>query len=495
MASKIMWRKIQLKTRLFAILTGLVLISFIGGTVMVWYTYRIERLLSNVIDKHLAAFESAEALETALVNQKGFVSYYLMDHNPDWLRQLGEYRQIFKERLLEAKQNSDESSQNEILARIEHEYNQYIASKDRVIDFYKASRTAEGATLHVKVRSSFFTILDLCNKYKSLHKQQILKTREVSHTHALQLRIIAALAAGASALLALGLAIFLFNQILDPVHRLAMEAERHPGKKRTENDISALHRSVRGLLEDVDTTRHELEKSREHLLQSEKLALVGKLAAGMAHSIRNPFTSVKMRLFSLSRAMELTETQREDLSVISEEIRHIDTIVQNFLEFSRPPRLQIQRISPSIVVNQALQLLVHRLKSYAVEVTVKRQELLPEILIDPEQLKEVFVNLIVNACEAMEHGGEIVITENVTTVSGLGKSAIIEVIDNGPGIPETLRDKVFQPFFTTKDEGTGLGLAIAARIIEEHQGRIEVVSPKDRGTTFSMVLPLEDRVS
>lgn len=461
---------------------------------MIWYTYRIEGLLSNIILKHMAAFEAAEALENALVNQKGFVSYYFMDQNPDWLRQLGEYRQIFKERLQAAKQISEGTFQRETLDRVEREYTLYIRAKDDVIDLYNLGQTMEGTALHQKVRDSFFKILALCNDYKGIHKKQIIEARENSRIRAHQLRIIAVAGLGISVLLALGLTLFLIKQILGPVHRLTMEVERHPNQNRKENEISALHRGVRGLLEDVDTTRQELEKSREHLLQSEKLALVGKLAAGMAHSIRNPFTSVKMRLFSLSRAMELTETQREDLSVISEEIRHIDTIVQNFLEFSRPPRLQIQRTSPSIVVDQALQLLVHRLKSYAVEVSVKREAPLPDILIDPEQLKEVFVNLIVNACEAMEHGGEILITENLTDVPGLGKSAIIRVIDNGPGIAESILEKVLQPFFTTKEEGTGLGLSIAARIIEEHQGRIEVVSPKGQGTTFIITLPIEDTV-
>ena len=106
----------------------------------------------------------------------------------------------------------------------------------------------------------------------------------------------------------------------------------------------------------MDTTRIELEQSREHLLQSEKLAQIGKLAAGVAHSIRNPLTSVKMRLFSLERTLSLSAAQKEDFDVISEEIRHIDTIVGNFLEFSRPPKLKIQKASPSEVVDMAVQL-------------------------------------------------------------------------------------------------------------------------------------------
>ena len=122
--------------------------------------------------------------------------------------------------------------------------------------------------------------------------------------------------------------------------------------KKSGDEVKAISRSVHDLIEAAGQTNIELERSREHLLQAEKMAMVGRLAAGMAHSIRNPFTSIKMRLFSLSRSLKLNDTQKEDFEVISEEIRHVDTIVQNFLEFSRPPKLKMQRISPSAVIDQ-----------------------------------------------------------------------------------------------------------------------------------------------
>jgi signal transduction histidine kinase len=196
-----------------------------------------------------------------------------------------------------------------------------------------------------------------------------------------------------------------------------------------------------------------------------------------------------MRLFSLNRTLGLSDAQEDDFQVISEEIRHIDTIVQNFLEFSRPPKLKMQMVSPSEVVDLAIQLLQHRLSSYDVDVHVERKTRLPEILVDPEQLKEVFVNLVVNACEAMRGGGSIVIREEVDFVEPLGRVIVIRVSDDGPGIPESIQDKVFQPFFTTKEEGTGLGLSIVTRIVEEHGGQISVTSKEGEGTTFIITLP------
>jgi signal transduction histidine kinase len=243
----------------------------------------------------------------------------------------------------------------------------------------------------------------------------------------------------------------------------------------------------------VDHTQSELEKSRETLLQAEKMALVGKLAAGMAHSIRNPLTSVKMRLFSLNRTLDLSVTQKDDFQVISEEIRHIDTIVQNFLEFSRPPKLKIQTVSPSDAVDLAIQLLQHRLKSYDVAIRLIRKRPLTKIQADPEQLKEVLVNLVVNACEAMEGGGFIIIQEEESFVEPLGRIVIIRLTDNGPGVPESIREKIFQPFFTTKEEGTGLGLSIAARIVEEHGGWLDLTSTPGEGATFVITLPAGEK--
>jgi signal transduction histidine kinase len=246
------------------------------------------------------------------------------------------------------------------------------------------------------------------------------------------------------------------------------------------------------LIRNADNIQLELEKSREHLVQAEKLALVGKLAAGMAHSIRNPFTSVKMRLFSLNRALKLTNDQQEDFEVISQEIRHIDTIVQNFLEFSRPPKLSMQLISPSTIVDTTLRLLAHRLKSYTVSVRVERKSTLPKVVADPEQIKEVLVNLMINACEAMIEGGSIIIHEEENGQSP-AKQVRLRIADTGPGIPEAEREKIFQPFYTTKDDGTGLGLSIAKRIMDEHAGTLSISSTVGGGACFVMTLPITEK--
>ena len=227
-------------------------------------------------------------------------------------------------------------------------------------------------------------------------------------------------------------------------------------------------------------------------MQSEKMALVGKLAAGTAHSIRNPLTSVKMRLFSLSRSCSFTDDQLEDFNVISEEIKQINKILENFLEFARPPRLKTKMKSPSEVVDSALNLLKQRLKSYQVSTTLVRKKILAETLIDPEQLKEVLVNIVINACEAMDGGGIIAIHENEQYVEPRKKVDVITITDNGPGIPQGVKEEVFNPFFTTKEHGTGLGLNIAFNIISQHGGWLTVKSREGEGASFIITLPVKD---
>jgi len=487
-----MRKSLSLRGLIYLILTALVLVTLIGALVTVWYTYRMEGLLNNILDRNVAAFQEAEALENALVNQKGFVSYYFLDGNPDWLRELGEYRQIFKERLKRVRSLAETERQKEAVERIEAEYEFYTTGKDEVIARYRAGERETGARLHSEVRTFFFKTLQLCEQYKDLHKQRIEYAMAKSHAKARKLRIIVGIAMLVVILLSLLLIFVLVSQILGPVRRMALEGDIEGGPRKSGDEVKALSRTLRGLREDVEHTHSELEKSREHLLQAEKMALVGKLAAGVAHTIRNPLTSVKMRLFSLGRTLDLAAPQKEDFEVISEEIGHIDTIVQNFLEFSRPPKLKMQKVSPSEVVDLVIRLLEHRLKSYDVDIETIRKETLPEIEVDPEQLKEVLVNLIINACEAMDRGGSIVIHEEESFLEPLGRVIMIRLTDNGPGISESIKEKVFEPFFTTKEEGSGLGLSIASRIVVEHGGRLDLTSKEGEETTFTITLPVRE---
>jgi len=484
------WR--SLRGRIFIVLAALALITVAGGVVMIWYTFQMEVLFAQSIGKEMAAAMQVEALLQALIKHRGFVSYYFMDGNVQWLAGLEEQRGVFQEHLESAKRLASAPEDEDALQRIEAKYDQYIASKDRVIDLYRSGERREGRVLHEESRAYFDELLALCEAYETMRVQRLYGTQQKSREEARGMRTVAATVVLMSVALSAVLALVLLRQVFGPIRRLVEEAERFGGPEKSEDEVQALGQGVRGLIEDADQTHEELEKSRTRLLQTEKMATVGRLAAGVAHSIRNPLTSIKMRLFSLERSLDLAPNEKEDLEVISEETRHLDTIIQNFLEYARPSKLKMQKISPSELIDTNLQLLRHRFKSYGVRLELVRTEPLPEVLADPDQLKEVFVNILINACEAVGEGGAISIEEGEETQAPLGPVAVIRIRDSGPGIPEELQEKVFEPFFSTKEEGTGLGLSIAVRVIEQHGGQLTVKSEEGQGTTFVITLPCRE---
>jgi signal transduction histidine kinase len=484
-----MGKRFSLRGRIFLLLAALILTTLGGGLVTLWHTGATNALLTSLIDQNVASFQAAEELETSLLMQKGYATYYFLDGNPDWLQQLNRYHRSFRVWLEKARKLAYTKPMMEIINQIDSQYRLYRESRDRVVNLYQEGKREEGAKLHSEVRQKFKDLLGLCERYMQMHEVAISRIRLESQSRARFINTLALVVMPGVAILGLLLAYILIKQILEPIRLLAQEAGPSPGDFSQSNEVTALSRRVHSLMENVDQTQSELERSQEHLAQAEKWALVGKLAAGAAHSIRNPLTSVKMRLWSMNRSPDLTVPQKEDLEAISEEIRHVDSIVTNFLQFSRPQKLKQEMISPSEVVDQALKLMQNRLQLYAVEVKLERQTRLPEIMADPEQLREALVNLMVNACEAMVGGGALTIREEEGEDKHLGRVAILKVMDTGPGIPEAIQHQVLQPFFSTKEEGTGLGLSIANRIVKDHGGALDLDSQEGRGATFIITLP------
>lgn len=487
---------LTLRSRLFALLLALVAVNCAGALVTIWTTSRTLELSEAVVKRDVQALLAAEKLGSALVMQKGYVTYFYLTGDEQWLARLREHQMAFHHWLGVARERTRMEDGRRILEEIGKAYANFESSRDQVIQLYREGRKDEGAREHWTVRDQFHSIYGLTEKFKNLHEAHIERTQEMYARTARNLTTLAWVALPVALLVGISLAVVLWGQILEPIRRLALLQEKGKGADPAEDvrdEVKALSRRMHSLLEDVDRAHEELEESREHLMQSEKLAMVGKLAASVAHSIRNPLTSVKMRLFSLERSLNLAPTQREDFEVIAEEIGHIDTIVANFLEFSRPPKLKMQPLSLSDVVDMTLQLLKHRLESYGVRVELDRKGRLPKALLDPDQMKEVLVNLILNACEAMGEGGHIRIVEESGMMGDQGFVVLVRIKDSGPGIPEEIKDRIFEPFFSTKEEGSGLGLAIARRILQDHKGWIHVHSKPGQGTTFVVGLPCEER--
>jgi signal transduction histidine kinase len=241
-----------------------------------------------------------------------------------------------------------------------------------------------------------------------------------------------------------------------------------------------------------DLTRVEQLEERERL--RDRLAALGEMAAAIAHEVKNPLAGIEVMAGLLKRRLPDRADAQALLNDIINEAKMANAIVLEVLEFVRPIRLQVEPVELARVVEDAVQMAESLVARGSVDVVSKLPTDLPAIEADVHQLRQLFTNLVTNAFEAL--GGEGRVTVTAAQVApddeALGRRAIaITVADDGPGIPEDVRDRIFSPFFTTKPRGSGLGLAIVRKIIDAHEGRIDLEVGPERGTTFHVVLPVE----
>ncbi|MBW2038832.1 MAG: HAMP domain-containing protein [Deltaproteobacteria bacterium] len=293
--------------------------------------------------------------------------------------------------------------------------------------------------------------------------------------------------------------LFIQRAVYRPVKELAKGTTRvaagdfdHTIPSRSEDEIGQLAESFNKMTQRLKAVQYQL-------LQSEKLASIGKLAATIAHEINNPLNGILTYTKLIER--KLTEGAFKEgeipkflsyLTIMERETERCSSIVRNLLDFARQREPSLKPdVDINMVVEEAISLLANQIALQEIKVE-KRFGQLPPIMADPMQLKQAFLNIILNSCETMQNEGRLTIT---TAFSDKGKVVKLEIMDNGAGIAKEDLPKIFDPFFTSKEKGTGLGLSVVYGIINSHQGNIEVKSKVDEGTTFIIKLPTQVKVT
>jgi len=248
-----------------------------------------------------------------------------------------------------------------------------------------------------------------------------------------------------------------------------------------------------------DLTHVEQMEERERL--RDRLATLGEMAATMAHEIKNPLAGIEVMAGLLRRQVPDNPDAQALVKDIIDEAKMANAIVQEMLDFVRPVRLQLERASISEALQSAVSLADAKVQRGAIKVDVQLPAPLPMIQGDRTQLAQMFANLLINAYEALNGRGAVVLSARVLEPGEQGAlrieseqpvpTLVVDVADTGPGVSPELADKIFNPFFTTKPQGSGLGLAIVRKIVDAHEGRIDVTSTPDRGTCFRVTLPVE----
>ena len=251
-----------------------------------------------------------------------------------------------------------------------------------------------------------------------------------------------------------------------------------------EGEIRELAMSFNMMSKKLKELINTIKSAQEHLIRTEKLYAVGEFSAGVAHEIKNPLTSIKMLIHTVKRKRQtLTD---EDIDVIEGEIDRIDHIVKEFLAFARPEKTEKTDVNINDILEEVMTVTMPMMEQSSMHLVRTFKSSLPLIKGSHDALKQVFLNIVLNAIQAMDGTGGTLGME--TSADNGIVSAVIR--DTGVGIPDKDLKRIFDPFFTTKEEGTGMGLALTYNIINDHSGKINIDSTFGKGTTVKVELPV-----
>lgn len=264
------------------------------------------------------------------------------------------------------------------------------------------------------------------------------------------------------------------------------------GRKAAEQALLANKEELERAVAELQAKTDEVRAMTQQLWLAAKLASVGELAASIAHELNNPLATVSLRVESALARTAAGDPRRRALEIIDQETRRMGHLVTNLLQFCRHGPGQSSTVNVPEEMTKAVELVHHHLRKRLIEVTQEFAPDTPTIFADRQKLRQVFLNLLTNASDAMPEGGTLTLRIAPSALDEGQPAVVIEFADTGVGIPADHLEKAMEPFFTTKEEGkgTGLGLAICRRIVQEHQGTIRLRSEVGRGTTVRVTLPV-----
>ena len=282
---------------------------------------------------------------------------------------------------------------------------------------------------------------------------------------------------------------FKLKSLVDEIDKIDFKTIQEITLKGDKDEIGFLITRFDDLLKRLKLSKEQLETAQKQVYQSEKLASIGRLASGVAHEINNPLNGIKNCLYAIQKEPDNKEQTTEYLALINEGMSYIENVIKKLLGFAR----QQTQITDSLNINELIEnvykLLEYKFKQKQVVVTQNLLEDIPAISGDNQLIQEVIMNILINAYDAISEKGEIEIMSGIKDE----KHIFFSIRDNGIGLKENELDKIFDPFYTTKDpgEGTGLGLWVSLGIVENHNGQIKVNSIPNKETIFTVILPTE----
>lgn len=471
-------------------LAAMIAVAMMGATGTLLYAWHMRQALDTILAQNVSEMLFTTELELALQRQKGSVASYLMDEgDPQWLEQLRQVEPQFHLGLQRIDREIESPGERAILSKVRDAFARYDAARDEVVALYDQGEEAAARALYLdKVNPLYDQTLALCDEIVEINKQDIQRVLQQGEERIWRLTLLVILSVGLTAGLGIGLLWLLFTRVFLPLRRIAKDVRRFPvstPEKRwsLQDELEGLGYYMRMLMSEVHQARSDLETSRDQLRQTESLVALGHTVARVAHEIKNHLVVIGGFARSIEKHPENTQRACSKAMTIREEIAHLESLLEDIMDFSRPLQLDRRVQSLNVLVQDIVNKLGEEMLE-RVELELELDPQTPKTSLDAKRFEQVILNLIRNALESMQYQGKL----RLSTSPRRGGVAV-QIQDNGPGIPEEIQERIFEPFFTTKKNGNGLGLAICLQIIQEHGGTLHLQSSPEEGTTFTIELP------
>ena len=475
-----------------------------GVSLVVAYTYNLQKETERYIEQSRSSVNIAKEMESELASIKGLTSSYLMNKSNRWLDSLKNRQSKFLTHLERARTRGNTPEEALLIQQISALFSNYEQNILIAVANLKAGEISKANALLVhSVQNLLVTIQQKSNEFIALNlKAEVFHESVISRTNVIILRILIFLGFGGIAAGFL-LGWLIWRMLFAPITQLILKVRGVSGEAVFEQlklprggELDELGERIKDLIDRINRANEDLSRNKELLQYSNKFANLGKIAPTIAHEIRNPLAAIKMLVYSIREEANLPEVIKEDFDIISREIDRIDNFTKDFLRFAKPADPVLSEINPAESLNEVIKLLTPRLAKNNIVLINNALKSKWVVMADSGHLKQVYMNIILNALEVMPQGGELVIDAEVVTENNLFDSGEkrkylrIDFKDSGPGIPEAIMKTVFEPFIKGSDMGVGIGLSISQSIANSHSGWIRAENkPNGGGAIFRFYLP------
>lgn len=480
------------------------------GGVAAWYLHRLQREASQLLVASVARVLAAEELELIGFRLRAGLHEYLLTGDRTMLADVPNLQHEAAGWIKEAKTLANDEQEAELVAKIEEGYNHFL-SEYQEIQRDPPSDQERRAILRLVQHLAKDEILRPAADYRDLNRKQMVAASQRDQTIAdrtgLTLLLLGMCGAVSGLLGGFGIARGIQRsmvQLAVPIRDATGKLEEVVGPITVISDPSfaGMETALQHLSDKVGAMVERLHESHLVAARAEQLAAVGQLAAGLAHELRNPLTSMKVLVQGAREQDGAGGLQGRDLAIVEEEINRLSRTIQTFLDYARPPIPEKSRFAIRDVLEQTISLVSAQAKQLGVRIATQQPLPNPLIEADEAEIRQVLLNLMINALEATAEGGTITVgidsppptaPDAPPSVPAPSAGCVrIQIADTGAGLPVGLGERIFEPFVSTKETGTGLGLAICKRIVEEHGGFIEATSRTEGGALFTVSLPVDN---